>query len=349
MRSIERHWQSVTPVSVLLHPASLVYGALVCARRAAYRAGLARCARLPVPVIVVGNLTVGGTGKTPLVLWLAHFLRAVGRRPAIVARGYGGRTRSPRRVAPDSDPLECGDEAVLLAQASGCAVWIGADRAAAARAALAVHPSCDVLLSDDGLQHYALARDLEICAVDAARGFGNGLLLPAGPLREPLGRLARVDAIVLNGDAPLHPSIAASPAGPPRFAMRLEGRTFRNLLHPERLAGPESFRGKRVHAVAGIGNPRRFFDQLRALGLEFTPHVFPDHHPFTASDLVFAGAEALVMTEKDAVKCRRFAAESHWALAVEAVPDPALGELVLRKLEATAKRPGPPTDADERG
>ncbi|HXF67181.1 MAG TPA: tetraacyldisaccharide 4'-kinase, partial [Burkholderiales bacterium] len=137
--------------------------------------------------------------------------------------------------------------------------------------------------------------------------------------------------------------------GPPRFAMRLEGRAFRNVLYPERLAGPESFRGKRVHAIAGIGNPQRFFDQLRALGLEFTPHPFPDHYAFTASDLEFAGAEALVMTEKDAVKCRRFAAESHWALAVEAVPDPALGELVLRKLEAAAKNPEPPAGADERG
>jgi tetraacyldisaccharide 4'-kinase len=334
MAWLERHWQSITPVSALLYPLSLLYGAVAGARRAA-----AKPDRLPVPVIVVGNLTVGGTGKTPLTLWLAEFLRARGRIPGIVSRGYGGHGGPPRRVLPESDPLACGDEAVLLARRSGCAVWIGADRVAAARALLAGDSACDVVLSDDGLQHYRLARDIELCVVDAARGFGNGWLLPAGPLRERPSRLARVDAIVLNagGGISHHPSTGTIPPGPVRLAMTLEGRDFGNLLNPERVAGAESFRGKRVHAVAGIGNPQRFFQHLQAMGLEFTAHAFPDHYPFTASDLAFAGAEAVVMTEKDAVKCRGFATEMHWELAVDAVPDPALGELVLRKLGASRK------------
>lgn len=332
---IEQHWERVTPVSALLYPLSLAYGAAIGIRRAAYRSGIAGTTRLPVPVIVVGNLTVGGTGKTPLTLWLAEFLSARGRTPGIVCRGYGGRSRAPRRVLSDSDPLACGDEAVLLARRSGCEVWTGADRIAAARSLLAAQPACDVVVSDDGLQHYALARDIEICVVDAARGFGNGWLLPAGPLREPPSRLAGVDAVVINGEGASHPSVARLPGGAARIAMKLEGREFRNLLNPGRLVGTEFFRGKRVHAVAGIGNPQRFFSHLQELGLDFVAHPFPDHHPFTASDLVYAGAEAVLMTEKDAVKCRRLASEIQWELAVDAVPDPALSELVLRKLGMT--------------
>ena len=333
MAWIERHWQSITPVSALLYPASLLYGAAAGARRASTTP-----ARLPVPVIVVGNVTAGGTGKTPLTLWLAETLRGRGWMPGIVCSGYGGTGRGPQPVRPDSDPAACGDEAVLLARRGGCVVWAGADRVAAARSLLAAQPGCDVVLSDDGLQHPALARDFEICVVDAARGFGNGWLLPAGPLREPLSRLATVGAVVVNGgaDAP-HPSIARLPAGAPRFAMKLEGREFRNLLDPGQLAGPGLFHGKRVHAVAGIGNPQRYFRHLQEMGLDFTAHSFPDHYPFTASDLEYAGAEAVVMTEKDAVKCRRFATEMHWELPVDAAPDPGLAALVLGKLQRRRK------------
>jgi tetraacyldisaccharide 4'-kinase len=336
MRSIERHWERVTPVSALLLPASLLFGAAAGARRAAYRAGLIPSIKLPVPVIVSGNITAGGTGKTPLALWLADYLRARGRTPGIICRGYGGRSRTPQRVLPDSDPYDCGDEAVLLARRSGCEVWIGADRVAAGRSLLAARPDCNVLISDDGLQHYALARDLELCVVDAARGFGNGWLLPAGPLRARPSRLATVDAVVINagnGSAP-HPSIALIPARTARFTMKLEGREFRNILNPERRVGPGYFSGKRVHAVAGIGNPQRFFSRLQALGIELTAHPFPDHYRFTAGDLAYAGAEAVLMTEKDAVKCLRFAAHTHWELPVDAVPDSALGEWVLNQLKA---------------
>ncbi len=335
MSWIEPHWQSFTPVSAALCPFSLLFGAAAGARRAAYGAGLIPGVRLPVPVIVAGNITAGGTGKTPLALWLAAYLRACGRTPGIVCRGYGGRSSTPQRVLPDSDPYACGDEAVLLARRSGCEVWAGVDRVAVARSLLAARPACDVLVSDDGLQHYALARDVELCVVDAARGFGNGWLLPAGPLRERPSRLASIDAVMVNagdGDT-LHPSLALIPARTARFAMKLEGREFRNILDPEHRVGPGYFSGRRVHAVAGIGNPQRFFSRLQALGIEFAAHPFPDHYRFSASDLAYAGSEAVLMTEKDAVKCRRFAAQTHWELAVDAVPDPALGKLVLSKLE----------------
>ncbi len=335
MTWVEPHWQRFTAVSAALSPLSLLFGAAAAARRAAYRSGLIPTDRLPVPVIVVGNITVGGTGKTPLCLWLAASLRARGYVPGIVCRGYGGRSVAPQRVLPDSDPYACGDEAVLLARRSGCEVWTGADRAAAGRSLLAAQPACNVVISDDGLQHHALARDVELCAVDAARGFGNGWLLPAGALRERPSRLATVDAVVLNAGSgsASHPTLGLIPPQTPRFTMRLQGGEFRNLRAPGRRAGPEHFRGKRVHAVAGIGNPRQFFRQLEAMGLAFTPHPFPDHHPFAASDLAYPGAEAVLMTEKDAVKCRRFAVETHWELAVNAVPDDALAEVVLRKLK----------------
>ena len=335
MAWIERHWQSVTPVSALLYPLSLLFGAVVKVRRALHAGGISPSTRLPVPVIVVGNITVGGTGKTPLVLWLAEFLRARGLKPGIICRGYGGRSRSPQRVAPTSDPLVVGDEAVLLARRGGCEVWAGADRVAAALALLAAPAPCDVVISDDGLQHYALARDLEICVVDAGRGFGNGWLLPAGPLREPPSRLAQVDAIVVNHDIrdEPHPTLAGLPDTVPRINMRVEGRQFRNLANPAQCVGPEHFRGRTVHAIAGIGNPQRFFSLLRLFGLDIAARPFPDHHPFTAADLAYAGTETVLMTEKDAVKCRRFAKNTHWELAVDAAPGPALGERVLQLLE----------------
>jgi len=329
MRSLERHWERVTPVSALLYPVSLLYGAVTAMRRAR-----AASTRLAVPVVVVGNVTVGGTGKTPLVLWLEKLLRENGWTPGIVCRGYGGTSRAPRRVRPESDPAECGDEAVLLAHRSSCEVWAGADRVATARSLLASRPECDVLLSDDGLQHHWLARDVEICVIDAERGFGNGWLLPAGPLREALSRIATVDAVVVNGSAiATHPSIASLPQGVPCFAMKLEGSVFRNLADPGQTTGAASFRGQHVHAVAGIGNPERFFRHLRELGLDITAHAFPDHHPFAASDLEYAGAQTVLMTEKDAVKCQRFATAMNWALPVNAVPEPGLASVVLRKLE----------------
>ncbi len=326
MAWLERHWQRLTPVSALLYPLSLIYRGAVGLRRAAYRTALAKSGRLPVPVIVVGNITVGGTGKTPLVLWLAGLLARNGLRPGIVSRGYGAAAHGARSVACSAPAASVGDEPLLLAQRSACPVWIGADRVAAARALIAANPDCNVIVSDDGLQHYRLARDFEIAVIDGARGLGNGLMLPAGPLREPPSRLREVDAVVIH-DAPRRIDKKKN-----AFDMRLEGREFRNLLNPAHVVGPEHFQRSRVHAVAGIGYPPRFFAHLEALGLSFEAHAFPDHHAYRAGDLAWAGAEAILMTEKDAVKCASFASEIHWTLRVEAVPDPELGELILRKL-----------------
>ena len=328
MAWIERHWHSITLVSVLLYPLSLVFQAAVAVRRAAYHMGLLETVRLPAPVVIVGNLAIGGTGKTPLVLWLATFLRERGRRPGIVSRGYGGSATGPAPVPPAGDPSRYGDEPVLLAQRAGCPVWIGADRAAAGQALLAAHPDCDVIVSDDGLQHYRLARDVEIVVSPAESR--NTWMLPAGPLREPPSRSADADAIVTHERQAATRS--ASTGGPPVFVMTLAGSTFRNLLNPASSAEADRFRHRNVHAVAGIGHPQRFFRHLQGLGLDFTAHPFPDHHPFAASDLQFAGADAVLMTEKDAVKCVAYADEHHWALRVDAQVDPALGELVLNKL-----------------
>jgi tetraacyldisaccharide 4'-kinase len=329
---LERHWQRVTALSLLLYPLSLAFRSIVALRRIAYARGLLRAVRLPVPVVVVGNITVGGTGKTPLVLWLVGHLSQRGMHPGIVSRGYGASHAHASAVPPTAEPGRAGDEPLLLAQRSGCPVWTGADRVAAARGLIAAHPGCDVIVSDDGLQHYRLARDVELAVIDASRGLGNGLMLPAGPLREPAKRLREVDAVVINAAA------RASRASARAFDMRLEGREFRNLLNPEHVVGPGHFQRQRVHAVAGIGNPARFFAHLDALGIAFEAHAFADHHAYTPSDLDYAGADAILMTEKDAVKCTRFASETHWVLRVDAVPDPGLGELVLRKLKKVTTR-----------
>ena len=330
MAWLERYWYRSTPLGIVLYLPSLLFRLAVALRRGLYRAGVFGAATLPVPVIVVGNITVGGTGKTPLVLWLSNLLRKHGMHPGIISRGYGGRAGAPQCVTAASDPATCGDEPLLLAQRSEAPVWVGTDRAAAARALLGAHPECDVIVSDDGLQHYRLARNIEIAVVDGARGVGNGLMLPAGPLREPPSRLTTVDAIIINASQAAGVGFRART--PAAFAMALQNRGFHNLLNPDHRAAPELFQNRRVHAVAGIGNPRRFFEHLQRLGIAFTAHPFPDHYAFSARDLEFADADFVVMTEKDAVKCRSFASEKHWVLRVDAEIDPAFGELIMKKL-----------------
>jgi tetraacyldisaccharide 4'-kinase len=314
----ERHWYRLSAVSIALAPFSFAFGAAVVLRRAAYRAGFLRTHRLQVPVVVVGNIVVGGTGKTPLVLWLVDALARRGLRPGIISRGYGGTNAAAQAVPADGDPARFGDEPVLLAGRSGVPVWIGRDRVAAARGLLAAHPDRDVLACDDGLQHYALARDFEV-AVEDERGHGNGLLLPAGPLREPAGRA--VDAVVVNG---------GSSAG--AFGMRLEADGFRRVGGGGEDVPLASLRGRRLHAVAGIGNPARFFATLRGLGLEFVPHAFPDHHAWRAGELDFADCDTVLMTEKDAVKCRAFGRDDLVALRVQARVDPRLAELLAARI-----------------
>ncbi|MDD5241142.1 MAG: tetraacyldisaccharide 4'-kinase [Sulfuricella sp.] len=327
MNWLQRQWQHLTLWHVVLLPPCILFWLASALRRSLYRAGLLRTVRLPVPVVVVGNISVGGTGKTPLVLWLADFLRQHGFRPGIISRGYGGGAGRVMPADAGCDPATVGDEPLLLAKKSGCPVWVGRDRVAAGEALLSAHPECNVLLSDDGLQHYRLGRDVEIAVVDAGRRFGNGLPLPAGPLREGVSRLRSVDAIVANGSSLL-------PGAPLRneFEMQLEGRVFYNLCNPDRHVEAESLRGGRLHALAGIGNPRRFFTHLRGLGLEFEEHAFPDHCAYRPQDLRYDDADVLLMTEKDAVKCTKFADERYWVLAVNAVLPPVFGQMILQKL-----------------
>ena len=335
-------WTRVTWLTVLLVPLAWVFGAVTAARRALYRARPALSVRLPVPVIVVGNISVGGTGKTPLVLWLAARLREAGWQPGIISRGYAGNAaQQPGAVQPGDDPATCGDEPVLLARRSQCPVLISSNRVAAARALLAAHPACNVLISDDGLQHYRLARDVEIAVLDATRkdaaggesGLGNGWLLPAGPLREPPSRLARVDAIVVRGQ---HEPVAAHV--PPRYGMTLTPTGFYPLRDATIHANAQHFQSLRVHAVAGIGHPQQFFDTLTRMGVAHVPHAFPDHHPYRAADITFDACDAVVMTEKDAVKCERFAADHHrladslWVLQADAEIHGTLLQHVLKRL-----------------
>jgi tetraacyldisaccharide 4'-kinase len=331
MRVIEYFWYRLRPAHLLLFPLSLVFGAIVSLRRLAFRLGWTASERMPVPVIVVGNINVGGTGKTPVVLWLVDLLRANGYRPGIVTRGYGG-SEQLHEVRADGDAGTSGDEPLLLAKRAQVPVFAGRARTAVARALLAAHPECNVIVSDDGMQHYALQRDFELAVVDGERRFGNGLLLPAGPLREPVSRLRQTDAVIINGDEEL-PQVGA-----PRFRMRLAVTTFRSVADPARQATADELRERPLHAVAAIGNPARFFAQLESLSLSFRRHPFPDHFAFRSEDLAFAGEETVLMTEKDAVKCTAFAKADWWYLPVAAQVDPALGQVILAKLRSLPNR-----------
>jgi tetraacyldisaccharide 4'-kinase len=321
MIRLAEHWYGKSFLVLLLLPLAWLFCALAIVRRQAYQWGLLKVHRFAVPVIVVGNISVGGTGKTPLVTWLVNLLKEQGYRPGIVSRGYGGGARHwPQQVRPDSDPQMVGDEAVLLSRRCACPMAVGPDRAAAVSALLA-HTDCNIIVSDDGLQHYALGRDVEIAVVDGVRRFGNGHCLPAGPLREPQRRLRTVDLVVANGVA-----------GPREYLMKLQAGSAWNLRDPQRRCGLEVWRGKTVHAVAGIGYPQRFFQQLAQQGLEVIEHPFPDHHPFARADILFADDLPVLMTEKDAVKCLAFAAEQHWCLPVDAQLDERAIQLLLRMI-----------------
>jgi len=311
----------------VLWPLSLIFRAAVFARRSLYWLRLLKSSRAGVPVIAIGNLTVGGAGKTPLAIHVAELLKAKRWSPAIVSRGYGGTVTAPRGVTLAADPAEVGDEPVLMARRSGCPVWVGQQRAAVIAALRQAHPECDVVILDDGLQHYALRRDLEIAVVDA-RGFGNGFMLPAGPLREPKTRLWSVDAVIAHATDKVK-----------GYAMRLEGDEVHRATDARERRPVKSFAGERVHAVAGIGDPKRFFQHLARLGVKAVPHPFPDHHPFRAGDLEFGDDAPVLMTEKDAVKCKRFAKPRHWVLPVRAVPDPAFDSWLQRRLGELGHRP----------
>jgi tetraacyldisaccharide 4'-kinase len=330
-----------------LQPLSWLYGLVTGIRRHAYAHGWLRSASAGKPVIVVGNLTVGGTGKTPLVAWLAEQLSASGLKVGIVSRGYGRAKRAPEVVHVESDWRDVGDEPLLLRQLTGCDTVVAQDRLAGARKL--VDLGADVVIADDGLQHLRLVRDCEIVVVDGARGFGNGRLLPAGPLRESASRLRNADIVVING-APEHVSLARADR---LQSARLEGGAgglmagalqmslFGGEAHRvDGLAGPqllEHLRGKRVHAIAGIGNPQRFFRDLRAWGIDVIEHPFPDHHPFAAAELMFDDDLPVLMTQKDAVRCRSFAHARLWYVPVTAkFADSQARELLREVVQALA-------------
>lgn len=325
-RLLANGWAGSWRSQLWRRPLAGLFLALAGLRRLAYRHRLLVVHRLPVPVIVVGNISVGGTGKTPLTLWLAQSLRMAGWRPGIISRGYGGSQTGPTAVQADSNPAEVGDEPLLLVRRAGVPVWIGRQRAQAGSRLLAAHPEVNVLIADDGLQHYALARDVEIAVVDGVRRFGNGWPLPAGPLREMPGRLNTVDAVVVHGGSQDWLQVKA-----PVYSMRLVPTRLRSLRDPTYCVPIEWLKGRQVEAVAGIGHPERFFALLCRLGAVVRPHAFPDHHPFVSHDLPKG---TVVMTEKDAVKCQSFARADDWVLEVDAVVDPALQTLIDNKLRA---------------
>lgn len=324
-----RAWLRRGPLAWALLPLALLFRLLAALRRLLFRLGVKRAERLPVPVIVVGNIFIGGTGKTPLTIWLAESLRAAGLRPGVISRGHGGQQSAPRSVSFRSDPREVGDEPLLIATRTGCPVVVGRRRVEAGRMLLALHPEVDVLIADDGLQHYALARDVEIVLFDG-RGVGNGWLLPAGPLREPPSR--RRDFTVVNAPA-LTPALAQAVGGQP-WRMALDGG------HAEPLQGGAGvplaqLRGKRIVAAAGIGNPGRFFGMLESSGLTVTRLPLPDHHDFGDAPFAALDADIILITEKDAVKCRQIDNLKDdprlWVVPVTAQLDPALAEQIVEK------------------
>ncbi|MDD9811042.1 MAG: tetraacyldisaccharide 4'-kinase [Gammaproteobacteria bacterium] len=360
-RVVERAWRRRGWLARILYPLSLVYAAGMAARGWAYRAGVFRRYRLPAPLIVVGNLCVGGSGKTPLVMALVDALRARGWRPGVIARGLRAGARAgrdwPREAGVDVDAaaaaFEVGDEAALIARRCGVPVFAGPNRRAAAEALLARH-RCDILISDDGFQHLQLRRDLDIVVVDARRRFGNGWRLPAGPLRESPAAIRRAALVVVNhsggdGGGDNDDGDGAPIAHPNKFRMRVCIDRAVQLVHGGGREKPlrefASRHSQAIHAVAGLGDPSRFFRQLRAHGIDARAHAFPDHHRFTAADFAFAAAaDTVLMTEKDAVKCEALVAGGE--LAGEYWVAPLRVELPAEFIDAVCAKLGDVTVAD---
>ncbi len=350
--SIETAWYSRAAWLYLLWPLSLLFRLLAGLRRwrlqRAWRlpgddsslAGTPGASR-PVPVVVVGNISVGGTGKTPLVIALGRALQAQGLRPGVISRGYGGRApHYPLSVTADTPVEHAGDEALLIARQLQCPVRVDADRCRA-RDALLSEQCCDVIISDDGLQHYALQRALEIVVIDGQRGLGNGLCLPAGPLREPASRLRQVDYLVVNGgdcaDYREHQTRCSRMNLVPQHWVNLRSGE-RRALDALRPMGDAAAKVT-VHALAGIGNPQRFFDTVAALGYDALYHAFPDHYNFTPQDLAFPEEALVLMTSKDAVKCSAFAADNCWYLDIEARLEPDFHNELLGSINGLIRRP----------
>lgn len=326
MTAVERAWYKPRSWTLLFVPVSWLFRGLSALRKARLQAR-SRDSDYSVPVVVIGNINIGGTGKTPLIIALANYLQDSGHRPGIVSRGYGGaQTTQPLAVTSSTSVSACGDEALLISEQSGCPVVVCKNRDAAVRHLLQV-ADVDVVLSDDGLQHYAMARDIEVVVIDGARGLGNGQCLPAGPLREPPERLLSVDLVVSNGELRVE-----LPVTVPTHTMNLRPAQLVNLRTRQKLPCADWPEESPVNAVAGIGHPQRFFDTLESLGIEARPHVFADHHAFTAADIQYSDGLPVIMTAKDAVKCAAFADEACWRLDVLAELPPQLIELINSKL-----------------
>ncbi len=302
-------WKSRNPLALLLWPVSLIYCAIASLRRVAYARGIISATRFSEPIIAVGNLTVGGTGKTPFTIWLANHLRGHGFRPGVVSLGYGRRDISSTLiVCPDSDPEEVGDEPIVIAKRTRTPVAVAKKRSDAVRLLLDT-TDCDIFVCDDALQHYSLAADLSIALIDASTRFGNGFCLPAGPLREPQSRLDSVALKLVKGEG-----------RGDEHLMRYEIAQVINVKDNEIMQPAEFLVGRKITAIAGIANPNSFFDMLQRSGIESTRISFPDHHQFTENDFdsIDQNDVTLVMTEKDAVKCREFARENWWYVAIDA-------------------------------
>jgi tetraacyldisaccharide 4'-kinase len=329
--TLTRAWLRRGPLALALWPLSLLFRGLAALRITLFRVGLLKSERLPVPVIVVGNIFIGGTGKTPLTIWLVEQLRAAGLKPGVISRGHGGEGESgPREVVAGSSARDVGDEPLLIANRTGCPVVVGRRRAQAGRHLLARHPEVNVLVTDDGLQHYALRRDLELVLFDG-RGVGNGWTLPAGPLREPASR--RRDVTVVNTPE-LTPALAKAVGGRP-WQMRLAGEYAEQLRDPQQRVPLSAMKDKRIAAAAGIGNPSRFFTMLKAAGLAIQELPLPDHHDFLDDPFRGVDAELILITEKDAVKCRQLEHLNNdprlWVVPVAAQIDPALAAYIVEK------------------
>jgi tetraacyldisaccharide 4'-kinase len=325
---LQRRWYQQRPAPLLLRPLAALFERVAASRRVKHSA---QAWKAPVPVVVIGNITVGGTGKTPLVVTLLEQLLAAGFRPAVISRGYGGSESGPL-VLQDHSPEEVGDEPVLISQRTACPVAIGSERIDVIKTLLAAHPSTDVILSDDGLQHYRMARDIECVVIDGARGLGNMACLPAGPLRELPERLEEVDHLIVNGELqyqlPEHLSLEKVSI----TQMTLDASYAINMISGDRRS-LSAFAGASVHAVAGIGNPERFFDTLFANQVNPQAHPFADHHPYAVADFAFGDDLPVLMTEKDAVKCMPFAEAHWWYVPVDAVLDGPLSKLLIEKLK----------------
>jgi len=308
-------------VSLLLLPFSVVFLLIYFVRKIFYRFNFLRSFKLKIPVIVVGNITSGGTGKTPLIIYLANELKKNGYRPGIISRGFGSKSAGAIEVSQKIDVADVGDEPMLIQKHTHLPVFVSKDRVSAAKALFKKYKKTDVILSDDGIQHYRLKRDIEVLVIDGTREFGNGYLLPAGPLREFSSKLKTVDAIVCN-----HKKVIGG-----SYLMKYKGNFLINLKTNKKIH-LNNLRLKNIHAIAGIGNPNRFFDYLKTFNIEFNSSVFEDHYRFSKKDFRNINDKNIIMTEKDAVKCQKFSRKNFWYLPVTAEVDSKFIDVILKKL-----------------